>query len=138
MSNLCARGYDFCVYIYTDILRFFVRVFGFTLFKIVQGPYGHRTETIRKLCGACTVSPGPYGKRMEPVWRPYCDRVDIVRSFRLTILSKCGVKSPFRLFIDHNSCRCAVLSGRTITRTSIECYFYIFWPFGTVGCDIYL
>ena len=52
MSNLFAGDYDFCVYIYTDILRFFVRVFGFTLIQnrtgAIWAPYGDHMEIVRR------------------------------------------------------------------------------------------
>ena len=75
MSNLFARGYDFCVYIYTDILRFFVRVFGFTLVQnrtgAIRAPYGDHTEIVRRLHCLPRTLRQAYGARVETVLRPY-------------------------------------------------------------------
>ena len=115
----------FAFYIYTDILRFFVRVFGFTLVQnrtgAIRAPYGDHTEIVRRLHCLPRTLQQAYGARVETVLRPCGHRAIL----QVTILSKCGVKSPFRLFRYHNSYRWTVWSGKTIPRTWIECCYFL-------------
>ena len=51
VSNLFARGYDFCVYIYTVILRFFCKDFRLHAgSKSYRSPCGDCTATVRTSC----------------------------------------------------------------------------------------
>ena len=77
MSNLFARGYDFWVYIYTDILRFFCK--GFRLHAGSKSYRGH-TGTLRRPYGNCAAPILSPQDLTASVWSPCGDPTATVRT----------------------------------------------------------